>query len=195
MFLANFQTEKIKRPRVSLRARLEPRGKLELRMPLSAEIALKTIDGEARTLDDFAGQALLIVNVASECGFTPQYAGLEALHRRFRARGFAVLGFPCDQFGHQEPGDEAAIQNFCTDKYDVTFPMFAKIEVNGANAHPLFKALKQEAPGLLGTRAIKWNFTKFLVDRQLRVVRRYAPNDKPEKLSGDIAATLGSDPA
>ena len=146
-------------------------------MPLSAEIALKTIDGEARTLDDFAGQALLIVNVASECGFTPQYAGLEALHRRFRARGFAVLGFPCDQFGHQEPGDEAAIQNFCTDKYDVTFPMFAKIEVNGANAHPLFKALKQEAPGLLGTRAIKWNFTKFLVDRQLRVVRRYAPND------------------
>jgi glutathione peroxidase len=164
-------------------------------MPLSAEIALKTIDGEARTLDDFAGQALLIVNVASECGFTPQYTGLEALHRRFRAHGFAVLGFPCDQFGHQEPGDEAAIQNFCTDKYDVTFPMFAKIEVNGANAHPLFKALKQEAPGLLGTRAIKWNFTKFLVDRQLRVVRRYAPNDKPEKLSGDIAATLGSDPA
>ncbi|MGC2787117.1 MAG: glutathione peroxidase [Roseiarcus sp.] len=164
-------------------------------MPLSAEIALKTIDGGARTLDDFAGQALLIVNVASECGFTPQYAGLEALHRRFRARGFAVLGFPCDEFGHQEPGDEAAIQNFCTDKYDVTFPMFAKIEVNGANAHPLFKALKQEAPGLLGTRAIKWNFTKFLVDRQLRVVRRYAPNDKPEKLSGDIAATLGSDPA
>ena len=163
-------------------------------MPLSAEIELKTIDGEARTLDDFAGQALLIVNVASECGFTPQYAGLEALHRRFRARGFAVLGFPCDQFGHQEPGDEAAIQKFCTDRYDVTFPMFAKIEVNGANAHPLFKALKQEAPGLLGTRAIKWNFTKFLVDRQLRVVRRYAPNDKPEKLSGDIAATLGSDP-
>ena len=160
-------------------------------MPLSPDIPLKTIDGEARTLDDFAGQALLIVNVASECGFTPQYAGLEALHRRHRERGFAVLGFPCDQFGHQEPGDEAAIQKFCSDKYDVTFPMFAKIEVNGANAHPLFKALKQEAPGLLGTRAIKWNFTKFLVDRQRCVVRRYAPNDKPEKLSDDIAAMLG----
>ena len=160
-------------------------------MSLPAEIAFKTIDGEARTLNDFAGQALLIVNVASECGFTPQYSGLEALHRRFRERGFAGLGFPCDQFGHQEPGDEAEIQKFCTDKYDVTFPMFAKIEVNGANAHPLFKALKQEAPGLLGTQAIKWNFTKFLVDRQLRVVRRYAPSDKPETLSGDIAATLG----
>jgi glutathione peroxidase len=160
-------------------------------MPLSPDIPLKTIDGEARALNDFAGQALLIVNVASQCGFTPQYAGLEALHRRFRERGFAVLGFPCDQFGHQERDDEAAIQKFCTQKYDVTFPMFAKIEVNGANAHPLFKALKQEAPGLLGTQAIKWNFTKFLVDRQRRVVRRYAPNDKPETLSGDVAATLG----
>jgi glutathione peroxidase len=160
-------------------------------MPLSADIPLKTIDGEARTLNDFAGQALLIVNVASQCGFTPQYAGLEALHRRFRERGFAVLGFPCDQFGHQEPGDEAAIQKFCTDKYDVTFPMFAKIEVNGANAHPLFKALKQEAPGLLGTQAIKWNFTKFLVDRSRRVARRYAPSDKPETLVKDIEAALG----
>jgi glutathione peroxidase len=160
-------------------------------MPLPADIPLKTIDGEARTLSDFAGQALLIVNVASQCGFTPQYAGLEALHRRFRERGFAVLGFPCDQFGHQEPGDEAAIRKFCTDKYDVTFPMFAKIEVNGANVHPLFQTLKHEAPGLLGTQAIKWNFTKFLVDRQLRVVRRYAPSEKPEKLAGDIEATLG----
>ena len=160
-------------------------------MPLPADILLKTIDGEPRTLGDFERQALLIVNVASQCGFTPQYAGLEALHRRFRERGFAVLGFPCDQFGHQEPGDEAQIKNFCTDKYDVTFPMFAKIEVNGANAHPLFQALKQEARGLLGTQAIKWNFTKFLVDRQLRVVRRYAPSEKPEKLSGDIEAALG----
>jgi glutathione peroxidase len=159
-------------------------------MPLSADIALKTIDGEARTLNDFAGQALLIVNVASECGFTPQYAGLEALHRRFRARGFAVLGFPCDQFGHQEPGDEAEIKNFCTEKYAVTFPMFAKIEVNGANAHPLFKALKQEAPGLLGTEGIKWNFTKFLIDRSRRVLRRYAPRDKPETLAKDIEAAL-----
>jgi glutathione peroxidase len=159
-------------------------------MPLSADIALKTIEGEARTLNDFAGQALLIVNVASECGFTPQYAGLEALHRRFRARGFAVLGFPCDQFGHQEPGDEAEIKNFCTEKYAVTFPMFAKIEVNGANAHPLFKALKQEAPGLLGTEGIKWNFTKFLIDRSRRVLRRYAPRDKPETLAKDIEAAL-----
>jgi glutathione peroxidase len=159
-------------------------------MPLSADIPLKTIDGEMRALNDFAGQALLIVNVASQCGFTPQYAGLEALHRRFRARGFAVLGFPCDQFGHQEPGDEAEIKNFCTDKYDVTFPMFAKIEVNGANAHPLYKALKQEAPGLLGTEGIKWNFTKFLVDRSHRVLRRYAPRDKPETLAKDIEAAL-----
>jgi glutathione peroxidase len=160
-------------------------------MPLPADIALKAIDGKAATLGDFAGQALVIVNVASQCGFTPQYAGLEALHRRFRVRGFAVLGFPCDQFGHQEPGDESAIRTFCEDKYDVTFPMFAKIEVNGANAHPLFEALKEAAPGLLGTRAIKWNFTKFLVDRQGRVVRRYAPSDKPEKLAEDIQAALG----
>jgi glutathione peroxidase len=160
-------------------------------MPFPADIPLKTIDGEARTLNDFAGQALLIVNVASECGFTPQYAGLEALHRRFRARGFAVLGFPCNQFGHQEPGDEAEIRKFCTDKYDVTFPMFAKIEVNGANAHPLFKTLKREAPGLLGTQAIKWNFTKFLIDRGHRVLRRYAPSDKPKALAEDIEAALG----
>jgi glutathione peroxidase len=166
-------------------------GKLEYRMSLSPDILLKTIDGAAAVLGDFTGQTLLMVNVASQCGFTPQYAGLEALHRRFRDRGFAVLGFPCDQFGHQEPGDETEIRNFCTEKYDVTFPMFAKIEVNGANTHPLYKTLKQEAPGLLGTRAIKWNFTKFLVDRQLRVVRRYAPTDKPEKLSGDITAMLG----
>src|SRR5580698_3865830 len=158
----------------------------ELPLSLSPDIAIKTIDGEAHTLGDFAGQALLIVNVASQCGFTPQYAGLEALHRRFRERGFAVLGFPCDQFGHREPGDEAGIQKFCTDQYDVTFPMFAKIEVNRENAHPLFKTLKQEARGLLGTQAIKWNFTKFLGDKQLRVVRRYAPTDKPETLSEDV---------
>jgi glutathione peroxidase len=160
-------------------------------MSLSPDIPLKTIDGGAAALGDFVGQTLLIVNVASQCGFTPQYAGLEALHRRFRDRGFAVLGFPCDQFGHQEPGDEAEIKNFCTEKYDVTFPMFAKIEVNGANTHPLFKALKQEAPGFFGTQAIKWNFTKFLVDRNHRVVRRYAPTDKPQALTKDIEAALG----
>jgi glutathione peroxidase len=159
-------------------------------MPLPADIPLKSIDGKPAALADFAGQTLLIVNVASQCGFTPQYAGLEVLHRRFRARGFSVLGFPCDQFGHQEPGDEAEIRNFCSLNYDVTFPMFAKIEVNGDNAHPLFKALKRDAPGLLGTQAIKWNFTKFLVDRECRVVRRYAPSDKPEKLAGDIEAAL-----
>ncbi|MGO9930460.1 MAG: glutathione peroxidase [Steroidobacteraceae bacterium] len=159
-------------------------------MPLSPEIALKTIDGEASTLADYAGKALLIVNVASKCGFTPQYAGLEALQRRFSDRGFAVLGFPCDQFGHQEPGDESAIMKFCADNYGVTFPMFAKTKVNGEDAHPLFKALKREAPGLLGTQAIKWNFTKFLVDRQRRVVRRYAPADKPEKLAAAIEAAL-----
>jgi glutathione peroxidase len=160
-------------------------------MSLSPDIPLKTIDGGAASLGDFVGQTLLIVNVASQCGFTPQYAGLEALHRRFRGRGFALLGFPCDQFGHQEPGDEAEIKSFCTEKYDVTFPMFAKIEVNGANTHPLFKALKQEAPGFFGTQAIKWNFTKFLVDRNHRVVRRYAPTDKPQALTKDIEAALG----
>jgi glutathione peroxidase len=169
----------------------KPASANERRLTLPPDIPLETIDGQPATLGDFAGQALLIVNVASQCGFTPQYAGLEALHRRFRGRGFAVLGFPCDQFGHQEPGGEAQIRAFCTDKYDVTFPMFAKIEVNGANAHPLFKALKQEAPGLFGTQAIKWNFTKFLIDRSRRVVRRYAPSDKPEKLTGDIEAVLG----
>ena len=159
-------------------------------LPLPSSIPLTTIDGKAASLADFDGQALLIVNVASQCGFTPQYAGLEELHRRFRGRGFSVLGFPCDQFGHQEPGGEAEIKRFCTENYDVTFPMFAKTEVNGANAHPLFKALKRGAPGLLGTQAIKWNFTKFLVDRQRRVVRRYAPTDKPAALGLDIEAVL-----
>jgi glutathione peroxidase len=159
-------------------------------LTLPPDIPLKTIDGEAAALSNFAGRALLIVNVASQCGFTPQYAGLEALHRRFRERGFSVLGFPCDQFGHQEPGDEAEIKTFCSLTYDVTFPMFAKIKVNGANAHPLFKALKQQAPGLLGTQAIKWNFTKFLIDGSRRVVRRYAPSEEPAKLAGDIEAAL-----
>jgi glutathione peroxidase len=158
---------------------------------LPPDIALKTIDGQPAALGNFAGQTLLIVNVASQCGFTPQYAGLEVLHRRFRARSFAVLGFPCDQFGHQEPGDEGEIKKFCSLNYHVTFPMFAKIEVNGDNAHPLFKALKQEAPGFLGTQAIKWNFTKFLIHRSRRAVRRYAPSEKPEKLAGDIEAALG----
>jgi glutathione peroxidase len=157
---------------------------------LPSDIPLKTIDGKVETLGDFAGQALLIVNVASKCAFTQQYQGLEAIHRRFRARGFAVLGFPCDQFGHQEPGDETEIQSFCKLTYDVSFPMFAKVEVNGANAHPLWKALKAAAPGLLGTEAIKWNFTKFLLDRKHDVVRRYAPTDRPESLAADVEAAL-----
>jgi len=159
-------------------------------MSLSSDIPLETIDGKAETLRAFDGKALLIVNVASKCGFTPQYAGLEELHRRFHTRGFAVLGFPCDQFGHQEPGDEAEIAKFCKLTYDVSFPLFAKTEVNGPNAHPLYKALKKEAPGLFGTEAIKWNFTKFLVDKNHKVVRRYAPTDKPDSLALDIEAVL-----
>ncbi|MFO1456689.1 MAG: glutathione peroxidase [Steroidobacteraceae bacterium] len=150
----------------------------------------RTIDGQERSLKDFAGQGLLVVNVASKCGFTPQYAGLEALHRKFKDRGFAVLGFPCDQFGHQEPGNELEIASFCKLTYDVSFPMFAKVEVNGDGAHPLYKHLKAQARGILGTEAIKWNFTKFLVDRDGKVVRRYAPNDKPESLEQDVAAIL-----
>ena len=159
-------------------------------MQVPSDTALTTIDGKTETLGDFDGKALLIVNVASKCGFTPQYQGLEALHKRFRDRGFAVLGFPCDQFGHQEPGDEKEIASFCSLTYDVSFPMFAKVEVNGANAHPLYKALKKAAPGLLGTEGIKWNFTKFLLDRNHNVVRRYAPTDKPENLGLDIEAVL-----
>ena len=154
------------------------------------EFSAKDISGEELSLANFKGQVLLVVNVASRCGFTPQYTGLEALQRRYADRGFAVLGFPCDQFGHQEPGDEAEIREFCRTQYDVTFPLFAKIEVNGADAHPLYNHLKQEAKGLLGTEAIKWNFTKFLIARDGTVVKRYAPQDKPEDLATDIEALL-----
>ena len=151
---------------------------------------VRAADGQATTLADRAGQVLLIVNTASRCGFTPQYAGLEALHRQFGPRGFTVLAFPCNQFGAQEPGDAAEIATFCTTSYDVTFPIFAKVDVNGADAAPLFEALKAQAPGLLGSRAIKWNFTKFLVDRQGRAVRRYAPTTKPEDIEADILKLL-----
>ncbi|MFY9629882.1 MAG: glutathione peroxidase [Methylocystis sp.] len=154
------------------------------------EIEAQTIDGRRQKLAEFSGKTLLIVNVASKCGFTPQYAGLEALYRKFADRGLVVLGFPCDQFGHQEPGSEADIAAFCSLTYDVTFPMFAKIEVNGEHAHPVYAYLKAQAPGLLGTQAIKWNFTKFLVDRQGNVKRRYAPNDAPEAIGADIEALL-----
>src|SRR5262249_3955047 len=150
------------------------------------DIELRAIDGTAKSLRDFAGQVLLVVNVASRCGYTPQYTGLEALYRRFHDQGFSVLGFPCDQFAHQEPGDEAAIREFCDLNYQVSFPMFAKIEVNGEGAHPLYRLLKAARPGLLGTEAIKWNFTKFLVGRNGAVLQRYAPADKPEELAEDV---------
>jgi glutathione peroxidase len=154
------------------------------------EIAVKTIDGENRKLGDFLGKATLVVNVASKCGFTPQYEGLEALYRRFKDRGLNVLGFPCDQFGHQEPGNAEEIKSFCSLTYDVSFPMFAKIEVNGEKAHPLYRELKKKARGVLGSEAIKWNFTKFLIGGDGKVVRRFAPTTKPESLEGAIAAAL-----
>ncbi len=155
------------------------------------DYAAQSIDGEQRPLSNYRGQALLIVNVASRCGFTPQYTGLEALYRKYRDRGFCVLAFPCDQFGHQEPGDEAQIRDFCTLTYGVSFPLFAKIKVNGADAHPLYRFLKQARPGLLGSEGIKWNFTKFLIDRDGEPLQRYAPADKPESLERDIEAALG----
>jgi glutathione peroxidase len=154
------------------------------------EFSAKTIDGVDRPLSEFRGQALLIVNVASKCGFTPQYAGLEALYEKYHSKGFEVLGFPCDQFGHQEPGDEAEIKNFCSLTYGVSFPMFAKINVNGDDVHPLYAYLKAAKPGLLGSQAIKWNFTKFLVGKDGTPLKRYAPTDKPESLEGDVEAAL-----
>ncbi len=156
------------------------------------DIEAKRIDGQAVRLDAYAGKALLVVNVASRCGFTPQYAGLEELHRTYGPRGLAVLGFPCNQFGGQEPGTEAEIASFCDTRFGVTFDLFAKVEVNGPDAHPLFRLLKAEAPGLLGTEAIKWNFTKFLVGRDGRVIRRYAPTDTPESLRADIERALAA---
>jgi len=158
------------------------------------ECIVTTIDGQIETLDKYRGQVLLIVNVASKCGFTSQYAGLEALYRRYRDKGFAVLGFPCDQFGHQEPGNEGEIQSFCSLTYDVTFPLFAKIEVNGSGTHPLYTYLKKAQPGLLGSEAIKWNFTKFLVSREGQVLKRYAPTDTPEKIEYDLRKLIDYPP-
>ena len=155
------------------------------------DFAAETLDGNPAPLADHRGRVLLIVNTASKCGFTPQYAGLQSLYRKFHQRGFSVLGFPCDQFGQQEPGDEGEIKRFCTQTYDVTFPMFAKIEVNGAHTHPLYRYLKQQQPGILRSQAIKWNFTKFLIDRQGLVLRRYGSVDKPESIEPDVAALLG----
>lgn len=154
------------------------------------DIDLTTLDGEPATLEPYRGKVMLIVNVASKCGFTPQYTGLEALYRKHKDDGLVVLGFPCDQFGHQEPGDAEEIRNFCSTQYDVSFPMFSKLEVNGDQAHPLYRLLKSEQKGLLGSQAIKWNFTKFLVDRDGKVRKRYAPTDKPESIETDIEAML-----
>ena len=148
------------------------------------------LDGQDTTLADYRGKVLLIVNVASKCGFTPQYAGLEQLWREYSPKGLVVLGFPCDQFGHQEPGNADEIRNFCALTYDVSFPMFAKVEVNGGNAHPLWQWLKDEKGGLLGFDAIKWNFTKFLIGRDGKVLKRYAPTVEPASLATDIEAAL-----
>ena len=160
-------------------------------MTTAYDFSAVDIEGHDKSLSDYAGKVLLVVNVASKCGFTPQYAGLEQLWRDYRERGLVVLGFPCDQFGHQEPGSEADIKDFCALTYEVDFPMFSKVDVNGDGAHPLWKWLKQEKGGFLGLDGIKWNFTKFLVGRDGRVIARYAPTEKPEALVDDIVAALG----
>ena len=154
------------------------------------DFAVKDIHGKTVKLDAYKGKPLLIVNTASKCGFTPQYKGLEALYKKLHGKGLEILGFPCNQFGEQEPGDEAEIESFCEVNYGVTFPMFAKVDVNGDAAAPSYKFLKKEKPGLLGSEAIKWNFTKFLVDRSGKVVERYAPNTEPAEIAGDIQKLL-----
>jgi glutathione peroxidase len=154
------------------------------------DYSAKTIKGEEVSLENYKDQVLLIVNTASICGFTPQYGQLQEIYDQYKDRGFAVLGFPCNQFGSQEPGDEAEIEEFCTLNFGVNFPMFAKIDVNGENANPLFQYLAEEAPGIMGSKAIKWNFTKFLVDRTGKVIDRYAPNTAPTKMVQDIENLL-----
>ncbi|MCP8467281.1 glutathione peroxidase [Pseudomonas sp. ZM23] len=153
-------------------------------------IPVTTIKGEQKTLADFGGKALLVVNTASQCGFTPQYKGLESLWRAYKDKGLVVLGFPCNQFGKQEPGNEGEISQFCELNFGVSFPLFKKIDVNGAGAHPLYVQLKKRAPGLLGSQGIKWNFTKFLIGKDGKVVKRFAPTTKPEQLSAEIEALL-----
>lgn len=154
------------------------------------DLTVRRLDGSETTLTDWRGKVLLIVNTASQCGFTPQYAGLESLYKKYRDRGFAVLGFPCNQFGAQEPGTAEDIGAFCEKNFGVSFPMFDKVDVNGPNAHPLFVQLKQQAPGILGTDGIKWNFTKFIVDRQGKVINRYAPTTSPNALDSDVLQLL-----
>ena len=156
------------------------------------DFTARQIDGQDIALSQFKGQVMLIVNTASACGFTPQFGGLEALHKRYAGQGLAVLGFPCNQFGSQDPGTDGEIAGFCQMNYGVSFPMMSKIKVNGDNADPLFKWLCAEAPGLLGTKAVKWNFTKFLVGRDGQVIGRYAPTDKPESMAKDIEAALAA---
>jgi glutathione peroxidase len=160
------------------------------RMTTAYDFEAQTIDGRQVPLAQFKGHPLLIVNTASACGFTPQFAGLEQLHETYGGRGLVVLGFPCNQFGAQDPGSDSEIAQFCQLNYGVSFPMMSKIDVNGDTAHPLYRWLTAEAPGLLGTKAIKWNFTKFLIDRNGEVIKRYAPQDKPESLAKDIEAAL-----
>ncbi|MFZ9595354.1 MAG: glutathione peroxidase [Bdellovibrionia bacterium] len=150
------------------------------------DIEVKDIAGHVKKMSDYRGKVLLIVNVASECGFTSQYEGLEALSRKYRDRGLVVMGFPCNQFGGQEPGSESQIQQFCESKFQVSFPLFSKVEVNGPSAHPLFQHLKSECKGILGTEAIKWNFTKFLVDRSGHVLQRFAPQTAPKDMAQEI---------
>lgn len=156
------------------------------------DFSARGIDGAEQSLDAYRGRVLLVVNVASKCGFTPQYEGLEELYRSLRDDGLTVLGFPCDQFGHQEPGDEAEIRDFCSTQYDVTFPLYAKINVNGADAHPLYQWLKSQKPGVFGTEGIKWNFTKFLVGRDGLVIKRYAPTDTPAGIRDDVTKALSA---
>ncbi len=153
------------------------------------EYSAKLNDGKTKKLRDYRGKVLLVVNTASQCGFTPQYKGLQELYAKYKDRGFAVLAFPCDQFGHQEPGEDEEIKSFCDLNYGVDFPLFSKIEVNGDNAHPLYKFLKSEKGGLLGD-AIKWNFTKFLIDKEGNVVERYAPMTTPDRIAGDVEKEL-----
>ncbi|MDN3638545.1 glutathione peroxidase [Simiduia curdlanivorans] len=149
------------------------------------------LSAEPEDFSAYKGKVLLIVNTASKCGFTPQYKGLEALYKKYKDQGFEVLGFPCNQFGKQEPGDSAEISEFCELNFGVTFPLYAKVDVNGETAHPLFNWLKAEAPGVFGTEGIKWNFTKFLIGRDGKVIKRFAPKDKPEALESELKAALG----
>ena len=156
------------------------------------EFSAATISGKEVSLADYKGKVVLVVNTASKCGFTPQFAGLEAIYEKYKDQGFVILGFPCNQFGAQEPGTADQIQEFCQLNYGVKFPMFGKIDVNGKNAHPLFKFLTSEKPGILGTEMIKWNFTKFLVDKEGNPVKRYGSNTKPEEIAPDIEKLLGA---